>query len=53
MDFNPFIANGLSFAFEKASASGIAICVALFVLSSFSWTVMITKFLSLQGSKLK
>jgi biopolymer transport protein ExbB/TolQ len=45
LDLNPFIANGLSFAFEKASASGIAICVILFVLSSFSWTVMITKFL--------
>ena len=51
MDFNPFIANGLSFAFEKASASGIAICVALFVLSSFSWTVMITKFLMVRRVK--
>ena len=51
MDLNPFIANGLSFAFEKSSTSGIAICVALFVLSSFSWTVMITKFLMVRRVK--
>ncbi|MCP4847598.1 MAG: MotA/TolQ/ExbB proton channel family protein [Verrucomicrobiaceae bacterium] len=51
MDLNPFIANGLSFAFEQSSTSGIAICVALFVLSSFSWTVMITKFLMVRRVK--
>jgi biopolymer transport protein ExbB/TolQ len=51
MDLNPFIANGLTFAFEKSTASGIAICVALFVLSSFSWTVMITKFLMVRRVK--
>ena len=51
IEFNPFIANGLTFAFEKSTASGIAICVALFVLSSFSWAVMITKFLMVRRVK--
>ncbi len=37
-------ANGLTFAFEKASIPGLAVCAALVVLSCFSWAVMLTKF---------
>jgi biopolymer transport protein TolQ len=36
--------NSLFYAFEELSLSGIIICVSLFVLSCFSWSVMITKF---------
>jgi biopolymer transport protein TolQ len=39
------LANGFSFAFDQSSGAGIAICVTLLILSSFSWAVMITKFL--------
>ena len=43
-DSIPLVANGLSFAFEKSSVPGLAVCVTLVVLSSFSWAVMVTKF---------
>ncbi len=36
--------SGIFYAFEELSLSGIIICVSLFVLSCFSWAVMITKF---------
>jgi len=36
--------NGISFAIGELSLSGAIICVTLFVLSCFSWAVMITKF---------
>ncbi len=40
---DPLPVNGFRFALENASPAGIAICIALLVLSSFSWAVMITK----------
>ena len=41
---SPFFASGaLRFAFEKATAEGKMTICALFVLSIFSWTVIITK----------
>ena len=37
-------ADGLLFAFQETSLSGLAIIAALFIASIFSWSVMITKF---------
>src|ERR1039457_1456357 len=42
--FSPFLASGaLRFAFEKATIEGKMTICALFILSVFSWTVIITK----------
>ena len=42
---HPMLAsNALQFAFEKATPEGKATICVLFVLSMFSWTIMITKF---------
>ena len=42
--FSPFFASGaLRFAFEKATTEGKMTICALFILSIFSWTVIITK----------
>ena len=42
--FSPFFASGaLRFAFEKATTEGKMTICALFVLSLFSWTVIISK----------
>ena len=41
----PILASGaLQFAFEKATTEGKVTISALFVLSLFSWTIIITKF---------
>ena len=41
----PFLASGaLQFAFEKATPEGKTTICALFLLSMFSWTIIITKF---------
>ncbi|MDR3456117.1 MAG: MotA/TolQ/ExbB proton channel family protein, partial [Verrucomicrobiae bacterium] len=41
----PFLAsNALQFAFEKATPEGKATITVLFILSMFSWTIIITKF---------
>ncbi len=40
-------ASGFEYAFEQSSTSGIAVCVALGVLSVISWSVMVTKFITL------
>ncbi len=45
IESNAWIANGFTFAFDQSSAAGIAICLVLVILSSFSWSVMVTKFL--------
>lgn len=37
-------AGGLLFAFQETSISGLVIIAALFIVSIFSWSVMITKF---------
>lgn len=39
-----FAANALQFAFEKATPEGKTTICALFILSMFSWTIIITKF---------
>jgi len=42
---HPFLAtNALQFAFEKATPEGKATISVLFILSMFSWTIIITKF---------
>src|ERR1035438_3729521 len=42
---NPVFASGaLQFAFEKATTEGKITILVLFVLSLFSWTIIITKF---------
>ena len=42
---HPFLASGaLQFAFEKATPEGKATICVLFLLSMFSWTIIITKF---------
>jgi biopolymer transport protein ExbB/TolQ len=44
-EIHPFLAsNALQFAFEKATPEGKATISVLFVLSMFSWTIIITKF---------
>lgn len=45
IESNPLIANGFTFAFDQSSMAGIIICIVLVILSSFSWAVMVTKFL--------
>ena len=41
----PMLASGaLQFAFEKATTEGKITIGALFILSMFSWTIIITKF---------
>jgi len=40
-------ASGFEYALEQSSTSGIAVCVALGVLSVISWSVMVTKFITL------
>jgi len=43
--FDPFLAtNALQFAFEKATPEGKTTICVLFILSMFSWTIIITKF---------
>jgi len=45
MLIHPLIASGaLQFAFEKATPEGKVTITALFILSMFSWTIIITKF---------
>jgi biopolymer transport protein ExbB/TolQ len=45
MFIHPLLASGaLQFAFEKATPEGKTTICALFVLSMFSWTIIITKF---------
>ncbi len=45
MLINPMLASGaLQFAFEKATPEGKITIGALFILSMFSWTIIITKF---------
>jgi biopolymer transport protein ExbB/TolQ len=43
-----FLAGGLEFAMRKSSWPGLLVVTALLVLSSFSWAVMITKYLQLR-----
>ncbi|HEY2328958.1 MAG TPA: MotA/TolQ/ExbB proton channel family protein [Verrucomicrobiae bacterium] len=44
-EIHPFLAsNALQFAFEKATPEGKATISVLFILSMFSWTIIITKF---------
>ena len=43
MDFQPILANALTFAFEKATVEGKITISALVVVSMISWSVMITK----------
>jgi biopolymer transport protein ExbB/TolQ len=38
-----FLGDGFRFALEESTPSGLAICAALFVLSCFSWAVMLSK----------
>jgi biopolymer transport protein TolQ len=43
--FHPMLADGaLQFAFEKATPEGKTTIAVLFILSMFSWTIIITKF---------
>ena len=45
LDLHPLLAtNALQFAFQKATPEGKATICVLFVLSMFSWTIIITKF---------
>jgi hypothetical protein len=45
MLINPMLASGaLQFAFEKATIEGKITIGSLFILSMFSWTIIITKF---------
>lgn len=45
IDLHPLLAaNALQFAFEKATPEGKTTICALFILSMFSWTIIITKF---------
>lgn len=44
MPFGFLADSSISYAVGELSLSGIVICVSLFVLSCFSWAVMITKF---------
>jgi biopolymer transport protein ExbB/TolQ len=44
----PASVNGFQYALESSSPAGVAICIALLVLSSFSWAVMITKLVLLR-----
>ncbi|HUF60594.1 MAG TPA: MotA/TolQ/ExbB proton channel family protein [Verrucomicrobiales bacterium] len=48
---DPLPVNGFRFALENASPAGIAICITLLVLSSFSWAVMITKLVLLHRTR--
>ena len=43
MDFQPILANALTFAFEKATIEGKMTISALVIVSMISWSVMITK----------
>jgi biopolymer transport protein ExbB/TolQ len=44
-EIHPFLAaNALQFAFEKATPEGKTTITVLFILSMFSWTIIITKF---------
>jgi biopolymer transport protein ExbB/TolQ len=48
----PILADGaLQFAFEKATTEGKITILTLFVLSMFSWTIIITKFRQLQRAR--
>jgi len=50
--YHPFLASGaLQFAFEKATIEGKITIGVLFVLSLFSWTIIITKFRQLYIAK--
>lgn len=45
LDLHPILAaNALQFAFEKATTEGKLTITVLFILSMFSWTIIITKF---------
>ena len=43
--------NGFQFAINNASLPGIIVCVALLLLSCFSWAVMISKFIQLRRAR--
>jgi biopolymer transport protein ExbB/TolQ len=52
MTITPLLADGaLQFAFEKATTEGKITILTLFVLSLFSWTIIITKFRQLQRAR--
>lgn len=40
--------NGFIYALQESHLPGVIICVILFVLSAFSWTVMVSKFLMIR-----
>ena len=40
----PLLADGIRFALSESTVAGIVICVILLIISSFTWTVMVTKF---------
>ena len=41
---HPLLADGFRFALSESTLPGIVICVILLIISSFTWTVMVTKF---------
>ena len=41
---DPLLADGFRFALSESTVPGIVICAILLIISSFTWTVMVTKF---------
>jgi biopolymer transport protein TolQ len=50
--FPLFLSGSISLAFSQSSPSGKMIVIALFAISIFAWTVMVTKFMELRRARM-
>ena len=48
--FHPLLAGGFDFALRQSTVPGLLVVVALLLVSSLSWAIMITKYRSIRRS---